>query len=88
MKALSIIGICIHAFSFFCIAAFMETDIDAAIGWGVISAFFGIGASIYYVTQSKKKPDIIQEMTKLKMALDSGAITQEIYDLKKMELAQ
>ena len=57
MKALSIVGICVHVLSFFCIAAFMESDIDAAMGWGVISAFFGIGASIYYVTQSKKKPE-------------------------------
>ena len=87
MKALSISGLVLHVLSLFCVVGFMDSDTEAAMGWGIISALFGIGASIYYTSQSKK-PDIIQEMTKLKMALDSGAITQEIYDLKKMELAK
>ena len=88
MKALSIAGLCWHVLSFFCIAAFMDNDIDAAIGWGVLSALFGIGASIYYISQSKPKTDTLAEMIKLKQALDSGAITEDVYNLKKMELSK
>ncbi len=88
MKALSIFGIVWHTLSLFCVIGFMDSDPQAAMGWGLFSAMFGIGASVVYTVKSKKKPDIIHEMTKLKMALDSGAITQEIYDLKKMELAK
>ena len=86
MKGLSIFGIVWHALSFFCLAGFMDTNPEAAIGWGMFSALFGIGASVFYLSKSKAKPDTYAELLKLKQLLDAGAITQDEYDLKKINL--
>jgi len=91
MKGLSIFGVVWHSLSLVCVIGFSDTDPLAAIGWGMFSALFGIGASVYYISQSKPKTDPIAEMVKLnklKQALDSGAISQDVYNLKKMELSK
>lgn len=89
MRALSIFGIVWHALAFVCLIGFMDSDPDAAIGWGMFSAMFGIGASIAYVSKFKaKSTDVYGELVKMKQALDMGAITQLEYDAKKAELSK
>ena len=89
MRGLSIFGIVWHSLSLLCVIGFMEGDPMAAAGWGMFSALFGIGASIAYVSKFKaKNTDIIGELIKLKTALDAGAITEQEYTLKKLELSK
>jgi len=88
MRTLSIVALCWHALALVCTIGFADSDIDAAIGWGILSAFFGVVASIVYIHNIKSKPDLLAELYKLKIALDSGAISKEAYELKKLELSQ
>ena len=89
MRGMTIFGIVWHSLSLVCLIGFMESNPDAAIGWGMFSALFGIGASVAYLGKFKaKSTDVLGEMIKLKAALDCGAITEQEYTLKKLELAK
>ena len=81
MKALSIIGIVIGTISLFCIAAFMETQPDAAMGWGIIATLYFIPYSIVGLVKSGKK-DFGAEVAKLKALKEAGTIDDVVYRSK------
>ena len=42
MKTYTIVTLIINVFSLICICAFINSDMEAAAGWGVIATFFSI----------------------------------------------
>ncbi|WP_108944148.1 hypothetical protein [Shewanella halifaxensis] len=58
IKTMSIIGIGFFSLCLILTAAFAETDLEAAAGWGMFAAIYGIGYSItaYIKTKDIQKP--------------------------------
>lgn len=54
IKIMSIIGCVIFGMSFVFIMAFMDSDIEAAMGWGIIGCMYGIALSVVGIVQSNK----------------------------------
>ena len=88
MRNLSIFSLCWHGLALICCIGFADSDPSASLGWGMLSALFGIGASIGFINNFKRKPDLLTELYRLKVALDSGAISKEAYELKTLELSK
>ena len=55
IKILSIIGIVVFSVSFMFMVLMPDTDIEAALGWGLIGGLYGIGYSIVALIKSSKK---------------------------------
>lgn len=54
IKIMSIIGCVIFGMSFVFIMAFMDSDTEAAMGWGFIGCMYGIALSVVGIVQSNK----------------------------------
>ena len=55
IKTMSIIGLCVAGFSWFCMAVFMNpVDYESSVGWGFINLFYTIALCIVGIVQSKK----------------------------------
>ena len=74
IKTMSIIGIVMFVLSLLAIIAFMPTatitdgytqtdiaDVEAALGWGMISSIWGIAYSITCLVQSRKNKQALKE---------------------------
>ena len=52
MKVMSIIGIIWFSLSLICIAGFMNSDMEAAVGWGILGMLYAIPYSIVGLVKS------------------------------------
>jgi len=55
MKTTAIIGIVLSGLTFLCLCAFVESDPDAAIGWGFIADIYLLVFSIVVLALHNKK---------------------------------
>ena len=85
MKTYSIISIVVFALSLICVAAFQESDVQAAMGWGVIASFYGLIFAIVATLKTGKK-DSTAEMMKLKHLKEAGILDEDQYKIKMAEL--
>jgi len=54
VKVMSIIGIVFFSLSLVLVVAFAESDVEAAAGWGMFAAIYGVGYSITTLVKVKK----------------------------------
>ncbi|MBN58548.1 hypothetical protein [Thalassolituus sp. UBA3500] len=54
IKTMGLIGIILFTICFFCMSAFIESDVEAAIGFSSIAIMYGIGFSITAFLKAKK----------------------------------
>lgn len=57
VKVLSIIGMVIFPLSFLLTSALVESDAEAAAGWGIIAALYGLGYAITVFVKTKSIAD-------------------------------
>lgn len=88
MKTMSIIGIVWFSISLLCILAFYETDLDAAIGWGMLGMLYAIPYSIVGLINSNKirENSSYNELIKLNDLKEKGILSEDEFNSKKMEL--
>ena len=90
MWVMSIIGVVWFSLSLIFIIAFMDTDIDAAIGWGMLGMIYAIPYSIVGIVTTKKKkgsdPNSTQELIKLNELKEKGILTDDEFRMKKQEI--
>lgn len=68
MKIMSIIGIVWFSLSLICILAFLESDIEASAGWGMLGMLYAIPLAIVGLVKSnkpKKELNVTAELDKL-----------------------
>lgn len=61
IKVMSIIGMVLFPLCFVFASAFAESDVEAAIGWGIIGAMYGLGYSITTFVKLKKESERVAE---------------------------
>jgi len=90
MKVMSIIGIVWFSLSFLFITAFMNVDLEAAAGWGILGMAYAIPYSIVGLVKSKnaskKETNVTQELIKLAELKEKGVLTEDEFQTKKIEL--
>lgn len=90
MWVMSIIGVVWFSLSLICIFAFADTDIDAALGWGMLGLAYAIPYSIVGIVTTKKKKgsglDGTQELVKLNQLKEKGILTDDEFQQKKQEI--
>ena len=90
MKTMSIIGIVWFSLSFLFIMAFLNTNMPASAGWGLLGMMYAIPFSIVGLVKSvqSKKTDnsITQELLNLFELKEKGVITEEEFQAMKMDL--
>lgn len=87
---MSIIGIVWFSLSLFCIVGFIETDLEAAAGWGVLGMLYAIPFAIVGLVKSGKSTsrsvNISQELLKLGELKEKGFLTEDEFQARKAEL--
>lgn len=90
MWVMSIIGVVWFSLSIIFIFAFMDTDIEAAIGWGMLGMVYAIPYSIVGIVTTKKKKgsglDGTQELIKLNELKEKGILTDNEFQQKKHDI--
>ncbi len=93
MRIMSIIGIVWFSFCLICIVVFMETDLVAAGGWGVLGLLYAIPFSIVGLVDSNKKQqhkktqnNYMDELIKLNELREKGILSEVEFEGKKREL--
>ena len=90
MKTMSIIGIVWFSLSFLFMMAFLNTNMPASAGWGLLGMLYAIPFSIVGLVKSvqSKKPDnsITQELLNLFELKEKGVITEDEFQAMKMDL--
>jgi hypothetical protein len=89
MKVLSIIGIVWFSISILFIISFIETDPNAAAGWGILGLLYAIAFAIVGLVKSlaKVKPsiNIHDQLLKLNELKEKNIISEEDFAKKKEE---
>ncbi len=90
MKVMSIIGIVWFSISFLFIMTFLNTNMPAAAGWGLMGMMYAIPFSIVGLVKSnqstKTKTNATQELLNLFELKEKGVITEEEFLSMKMDL--
>lgn len=90
MKTMSIIGIVWFSLSFLFMMAFLNTNMPASAGWGLLGMLYAIPFSIVGLVKSvqSKKPNnpVTQELLNLYELKEKGVITEEEFQAMKMDL--
>lgn len=90
MKTMSIIGIVWFSLSFLFMMAFLNTNMPASAGWGLLGMLYAIPFSIVGLVKSvqSKKSDnsVTQELLNLYELKEKGVITEEEFQAMKMDL--
>ncbi len=90
MKVMSIIGIVWFSLSFICMIAFINSNIEAAAGWGVLGILYAIPYSIVglviSINASKKETTVTQELMKLMELKEKGVLSEDEFQAKKLDL--
>ena len=55
LKTLSIIGLIWFSLSLICVIGFMDSDPNAAMGWGMYAGLYGIALSIVSLVKARKQ---------------------------------
>lgn len=61
IKVLSIIGMVFFPLCLIIMVAVIETDVEAALGWGMFSVFYGLGLSITAFVQANKQSKLMPQ---------------------------
>ena len=87
MKTMSIIGIVWFSISFLFIISFIDSDANAAIGWGILAILYALPFSIAVLVQSNKKNissiGFSNELNILHELKEKGALTEEEFQQQK-----
>ncbi|MBP8782210.1 MAG: SHOCT domain-containing protein [Paludibacteraceae bacterium] len=89
MKIMSIIGIVWFSLSLICILAFLESDIEASAGWGVLGMLYAIPLAIVGLVKSnkpKKELNVTAELVKLSELKEKGILSEDEFQAKKKDL--
>ena len=86
---MSIIGIFWFSLSLICIFAFLESDIEASAGWGLLGMLYAIPLAIVGLVKSNK-PDkelnVTAELLKLSELKEKGILSEDEFQAKKKDL--
>ena len=86
---MSIIGIVWFSLSLICILAFLESDIEASAGWGMLGMLYAIPLAIVGLVKSNK-PDkelnVTAELLKLSELKEKGILSEDEFQAKKKDL--
>ncbi len=86
---MSIIGIVWFSLSLICIFAFVESDLEASAGWGVLGMLYAIPLAIVGLVKSNK-PDkelyVTAELLKLSELKEKGILSEDEFQAKKKDL--
>ncbi len=86
---MSIIGIVWFSLSLICILAFLESDIEASAGWGVLGMLYAIPLAIVGLVKSnkpKKELNVTAELVKLSELKEKGILSEDEFQAKKKDL--
>jgi hypothetical protein len=90
MKIMSIIGIVWFSLSLLCILAFLESDLEASAGWGMLGMLYAIPFAIVGLVKSNKKENkevsVMQELLKLNDLKEKGILSEDEFQAKKIDL--
>lgn len=88
MKAMSIIGIIWFSLSLICIVALIESNLQAATGWGILGLLYAIPYAIVglVVSIKKSKSTVTQELLNLSSLKEKGVLTDDEFQAKKLDL--
>ena len=89
MKIMSIIGIVWFTLSLICILAFLESDIEASAGWGMLGMLYAIPLAIVGLVKSnkpKKELNVTAELVKLSELKEKGILSEDEFQAKKKDL--
>jgi hypothetical protein len=90
MWVMSIIGIVWFSLSLLFILAFMDTDVDAAMGWGFLGMLYAIPYAIVGIVTTKKskkhEATSMQELISLNELKEKGILTDDEFQLKKQAI--
>ena len=89
MKIMSIIGIVLFSLSLICILAFLESDIEASAGWGMLGMLYAIPLAIVGLVKSnkpKKELNVTAELVKLSELKEKGILSEDEFQAKKKDL--
>lgn len=90
MKIMSIIGIIWFSLSFLFILVFLNEDMEAAAGWGLLGMLYAIPYSIVGLVKSNKSSNkemnVTQELIKLSELKEKGVLTDDEFQAKKIDL--
>lgn len=89
MKKMSIIGIVWFSLSLICILAFLESDIEASAGWGMLGMLYAIPLAIVGLVKSnkpKKELNVTAELVKLSELKEKGILSEDEFQAKKKDL--
>ncbi len=86
---MSIIGIVWFSLSLICILAFLESDIEASAGWGMLGMLYAIPLAIVGLVKSnkpKKELNVTAELVKLSELKEKGILSEDEFQAKKKDL--
>ena len=89
MKIMSIIGIVWFSLSLICIASFIESDLEASAGWGMLGMLYAIPLAIVGLVKSNKpkiESSVTQELLKLNELKEKGVVSEDEFQAKKKDL--
>jgi hypothetical protein len=88
MKVMSIIGIVWFSLSLICIIGFIESNLEASAGWGVLGMLFALPYAIVGLVNSNKKStqNAYVELIRLKELQEKGIISEDEFNAKKVVL--
>jgi len=86
---MSIIGIVWFSLSLICIASFIESDLEASAGWGMLGMLYAIPLAIVGLVKSNKpkiESSVTQELLKLNELKEKGVVSEDEFQAKKKDL--
>lgn len=86
---MSIIGIVWFSLSLICILAFLESDIEASAGWGMLGMLYAIPLAVVGLVKSnkpKKELNVTAELVKLSELKEKGILSEDEFQAKKKDL--
>ena len=87
---MSIIGIVWFSLSLLCILAFINSDMEASAGWGLLGMLYALPYAIVGLVNSNKKTktekSATQELIELAELKEKGILTEDEFQAKKIDL--
>jgi len=91
MRVMSIIGIVWFSLSLFCLFAFMDVDVDASLGWGLLGLLYALPYSITGLVLSLKTTNTnssssMNDLLKLNELKENGILSEKEFQEHKAKL--
>jgi len=91
MRVMSIIGIVWFSLSLFCMFAFMDVDVDASLGWGLLGLLYALPYSITGLVLSLKTTNTnssssMNDLLKLNELKENGILSEKEFQEHKAKL--